>query len=320
MVYYPFGNGLGGKTPALQTDKLYTSQRLDFSTNLYFYNARYYNPKTGRFISADSAQGPNRYAYVGNNPVMNNDPSGNAICQGEQCNKMFPGVYEATEKFPKTNKSIESGNDFLKAFIAHVVTAVGFGSMLPEDYRAFVSQKLAVGLAEGSMLPVSNLNSASAIDDMLKYSPGDFDQAITKRLAEQAGEKSGILRAFLLKLTKTTYYEELPFPSKGSALQLSNGQLVKKVQVVNVDLSPQQKLLTLIHEGAHNLDSSPFYYQSELRARRLEYNAARRLFGEEFGEHIDDMTKAAGAGDLNTFDELFASGYADKVGQKRPGF
>jgi len=58
------------------SDKLYTSQTLDDSTNLYYYRARYYNPTTAHFLSADSAEGPNRYAYVAGNPISRNDPSG----------------------------------------------------------------------------------------------------------------------------------------------------------------------------------------------------------------------------------------------------
>jgi len=80
LQYYPFGNEyLTNPQPATRnpsTDKLYTGQKKDFSSDLYFYNARYYNPQTGNFISADKAEGPNRYSYVQNNPIMRNDPSG----------------------------------------------------------------------------------------------------------------------------------------------------------------------------------------------------------------------------------------------------
>jgi RHS repeat-associated protein len=48
---------------------------------LMFYNARWYDPTTGRFAQADTVvlggvQGFDRYAYVGNNPVNYTDPSG----------------------------------------------------------------------------------------------------------------------------------------------------------------------------------------------------------------------------------------------------
>jgi|GEM_PF-6189020 len=75
IVYYPFGKET--TTISSKTDKLYTGQRKDTSSNLYFYNARFYNPNSSHFISGDKAEGPNRYAYVGNNPIMKNDPSGN---------------------------------------------------------------------------------------------------------------------------------------------------------------------------------------------------------------------------------------------------
>lgn len=77
LSYFPYGKlKTTGEVPSSVTN-LYTSQKQDRETNLYYYHARYYNPQTGHFISADQAEGPNRYAYVGNNPVMKNDPTGN---------------------------------------------------------------------------------------------------------------------------------------------------------------------------------------------------------------------------------------------------
>jgi hypothetical protein len=50
-----------------------------------FYGARWYDQALGRFIQADSivpggVQGPDRYAYVNNNPLNYTDPSGNVRC------------------------------------------------------------------------------------------------------------------------------------------------------------------------------------------------------------------------------------------------
>lgn len=73
-IYFAYGKTHEGNLNPI-TRRQYTSQYKE-DDNLYYYNARYYNPKTGRFISADLAEGPNRYAYVGNNPIMANDPSG----------------------------------------------------------------------------------------------------------------------------------------------------------------------------------------------------------------------------------------------------
>jgi RHS repeat-associated protein len=64
---------------------LFTGQRLD-GTGLYYYNARYYDPTIGRFISADTViQNPanpqclNRYSYCLNNPLKYTDPSGQVV-------------------------------------------------------------------------------------------------------------------------------------------------------------------------------------------------------------------------------------------------
>ncbi len=68
----------------LSTDRAFTGQIADEATGLAFYNARYYDPTVGRFISPDSivpsplnGQDYNRYTYVRNNPVKYTDPTGN---------------------------------------------------------------------------------------------------------------------------------------------------------------------------------------------------------------------------------------------------
>ena len=56
----------------------------DEETGLYYLKSRYYDPEVGRFITIDGVSyldpetinGLNLYAYCGNNPVMNVDPTG----------------------------------------------------------------------------------------------------------------------------------------------------------------------------------------------------------------------------------------------------
>ena len=51
--YYPFGETRLA-TGSMYTDKLFTSQREMAGLGIYHYGARFYSPKLGRFLSADS--------------------------------------------------------------------------------------------------------------------------------------------------------------------------------------------------------------------------------------------------------------------------
>jgi RHS repeat-associated protein len=66
------------------TDYAYTGQMQE--GDVYFYNARWYDPHLSRFMQADTlvptsqgTQGFDRFAYVNNNPINSSDPSGHCI-------------------------------------------------------------------------------------------------------------------------------------------------------------------------------------------------------------------------------------------------
>ncbi|MEG6550614.1 RHS repeat-associated core domain-containing protein [Desulfocurvibacter africanus] len=67
------------------TNYKFTDQELDPETGLYYYDARYYDPVAGRFISPDlllpdmfDPQQLNRFAYCRNNPLIYTDPTGHS--------------------------------------------------------------------------------------------------------------------------------------------------------------------------------------------------------------------------------------------------
>jgi RHS repeat-associated protein len=86
VLYYPYGEERY-QDGTLPTDYTYTGQRVEESLGgLMDYNARYYDPALGRFVSADTivpgtgSQAQNRYMYVNGNPLKYVDPSGHRAC------------------------------------------------------------------------------------------------------------------------------------------------------------------------------------------------------------------------------------------------
>jgi RHS repeat-associated protein len=80
--YYAYGE-TRLTTGTIFTDKLFTGQREMTGLGIYHYNARFYSPKLGRFLSPDTIvqnfanpQFLNRFSYGLNNPSRYTDPSG----------------------------------------------------------------------------------------------------------------------------------------------------------------------------------------------------------------------------------------------------
>ncbi|WVT77631.1 RHS repeat-associated core domain-containing protein (plasmid) [Sinorhizobium chiapasense] len=79
---------------AMRTQKGYIGERFDPETGLQYLNARYYDPKFGRFISPDDwdptkpGVDTNRYAYAGNDPVNSSDPN------GHNAGLVYTGTYQ----------------------------------------------------------------------------------------------------------------------------------------------------------------------------------------------------------------------------------
>jgi RHS repeat-associated protein len=94
-LHFPYGARRGVPFNSI-TAKRFTGQYHEASLpggeGLSFYNARWYDPKLGAFLCADSIvpapldpQSFNRYAYAGGNPLRFSDPSGHMKLCGAAC-------------------------------------------------------------------------------------------------------------------------------------------------------------------------------------------------------------------------------------------
>ena len=120
--YLPYGETFAREGDLTFAPK-YNGQALDQESNLYFFNARHYDPEIARFVTADTVtdgpmtvKGWNRYMYVGGNPIMYKDPTGHegvgdimqdaALTSGEKI--LMGGGGKDVDISPAQSKEIET--------------------------------------------------------------------------------------------------------------------------------------------------------------------------------------------------------------------
>ncbi len=125
--FYPFGE-TRFTTGTMYTDKLFTGQREVTGLGIYHFGARFYSPKLGRFLSADTIvpgyanpQNLNRYSYVLNNPLRYIDPTGHNPCRSDYLCKRRAERMAATQAANATDKTAHSG------MVAQPATQTGGG-------------------------------------------------------------------------------------------------------------------------------------------------------------------------------------------------
>ena len=164
VEYKPFGEfarhdgAIGG-----QEGRFYTDQYRDEESGLYYYNARYYNPKVGRFISSDwivpdpeFSQAFNRYAYVYNNPVNFIDPTGNQ-------SELPDGVEPANDK------------NLIYVF---------FRIIIKKQYNIGISEQKYTGINDSLRSSVANQALSSSLDDPIVTSVKTPSDIFAERLIE----------------------------------------------------------------------------------------------------------------------------------------
>ena len=107
--YSPYGHA---RDKPIAADKQFTGHKLINGTDVYNAKNRFYNSGIGSFIQPDSAEGPNRYAYVGGNPITFHDLSGNQ--GGNSTRRWLGGLIEVTtenvgQRVQKVAREIQMG-------------------------------------------------------------------------------------------------------------------------------------------------------------------------------------------------------------------
>ena len=128
----------------------FTGKEYDSDTGLYYYNARWYDPDLGRFISEDPAADPNNpnlYSYCGNNGVVRTDPTGQVFILDD-----FLIAVAIAAAAGAVYSACNGGNPLIGAFVGAVSGAVGYccGAMFG-TYLAGSLQAIAVAAASGAL-------------------------------------------------------------------------------------------------------------------------------------------------------------------------
>ena len=132
IEYMPYGETwFTESSPGEAVTPKYNSQELDKESDLYYFNARHYDPELARFVSADTvipeedfSQSWNRYMYTRGNPITYKDPSGHiwGAVVGRAIAAVASGAKAACSRFPQTcnrltnaiTKQADKAGKFLK--------------------------------------------------------------------------------------------------------------------------------------------------------------------------------------------------------------
>jgi RHS repeat-associated protein len=128
--YMPFGNVRSDVGSVTQTDKSFTGQKSLANTGLMDYKARMYDSELGRFVQPDIfipiptfSQSYNRFSYVGDNPIIYIDPSGNKPCWAGKTYRCNLSINQVSDLLGSTDKHTR---DFGKNYLSKKINLSRF--------------------------------------------------------------------------------------------------------------------------------------------------------------------------------------------------
>ncbi|MDY3374185.1 MAG: DNRLRE domain-containing protein [Terrisporobacter othiniensis] len=165
----------------------YTGGIYDVSTGLYYLNARYYNPRNGRFITRDTYRGEinnpstlHLYAYCANNPINFTDPSGHysqAIKEPTGI-RIIRGLVNAVLIGAAI---IYNGVTWVKATVAKTSKKYTYYKAMIKDYQVYMSDGISKSAA------ISRLKKNQDVWTKKKYNAFTIAKAATDKGATVKG-------------------------------------------------------------------------------------------------------------------------------------
>ena len=190
---------------------LFNGKELDTETGLYYYGARYYDPKTSIFLNVDpmAEKTMTPYAYTNNNPINLIDPTG---MKGEDWVRTVDGsmVYDSRVVDQKSATELY-GNGAQYRKVGHTYTASSGENIELGDYGFFKSNgriKHSADLAENALANAPIDYSGSIMMGGLAISGGLLADDVTGvGVADDVGIPFVLIGAGIAAVTAKATYE-----------------------------------------------------------------------------------------------------------------
>jgi len=134
----------------------YSSYYLDAESGLYYLQARYYSPELMKFISMDTYDLANKYAYGNGDPIANTDPQGHSaerIVAGVVFGLMASALSFGSSYFLRHHKTKAGIGFAVAAVVMGVISAGCFGDEMNERTRRRWADASAAEEREAKEIP-----------------------------------------------------------------------------------------------------------------------------------------------------------------------